>query len=394
MPMPFFTRFLRSQYFSGFFLIFTTAAALVLANSPLAGAYQDILHQPFGFTAGFIKLKMSLGHWVNDGLMALFFLLMGLEIKREFLRGELSSRDKAVLPLIAALGGVVAPALIFMVLNRAHPENWNGWAIPTATDIAFALGLLALGGKQVPAALKVFLMALAIIDDLVAIVIIALFYGEPLNIDAFFAATAFLFILFGMNLFKVSSALLYLALGFLLWLTILGSGLHPTLAGVLLALFIPIGDEEHSPLHRLEALLRPLSSYVIVPLFALANAGLSLTGLKLADMLAPLPLGIITGLFFGKQIGIFLASFIAVRMRWAKLPSGVSWPRFYAVAILAGVGFTMSLFIGTLGFHNEALHNHVRLGVIAGSVLSAIVGLSLLWLAPVIKRLRSASRVS
>jgi NhaA family Na+:H+ antiporter len=379
MPMRFFSQFLRSQYFSGIFLIFTTVLALVIANSPLQDDYHALLHAEIGFVFDSINMKISLKHWINDGLMALFFLLVGLEIKRELLQGELSSPGKAALPFLCAVGGVIAPALIFLLINKGHPINWNGWGVPIATDIAFALGLLALGGKTVPLALKVFLTALAIIDDLIAIVVIALFYGEPLNIDAFFLAVMAMFILFAMNLMHIRHLWAYLVMGFVLWFTILQSGLHATLAGVLLAVMIPIGNHKAtSPLHRLEEMLHPVSAYIIVPVFALANAGLSFAELKFTDLVAPLPLGIMAGLFFGKQIGIVLAAYISIKMRWARLPNDVDWTRFYAVALLAGVGFTMSLFIGTLAFKLETTNNEVRLGVMCGSLLSGLLGLALL----------------
>lgn len=379
MPTRFITRFFQSEYFSGVLLLLATAIALLLANSQFSEVYKQALHFNFGIESDVFSLKLGLQHWINDGIMAVFFLLVGLEIKREFVAGELSSPRQASLPILCALGGVVAPALIFLVLNRGSPENWNGWAIPTATDIAFALGLLALGGKAVPLSLKVFLTALAIIDDLIAILIIALFYGDPLNIDAFFSAVIVLFVLFSMSLMNVRKIWPYLVVGFFLWLSVLQSGIHSTIAGVLLALCIPVGaDHKTSPLHRLEEALHPLSAYLIMPLFALANAGLDLAALSFADVLKPLPLGLIFGLLIGKPVGIYLAARVALRMNWAVMPQGASQRQLFATACIAGVGFTMSLFIGTLAFNTDEAHNLVRLGVMLGSVLSAILGIALL----------------
>lgn len=379
MPLRFINKFLHGQYSSSIVLIFATALAMFIANSPLASSYQDILHSQVGFTTDWITLNLSVSHWVNDGLMVLFFLLVGLEIKREFLRGELGTLSKAAFPIICAVGGVIAPALIFMFINKSHHEYWSGWAIPTATDIAFALGLLALGGKNVPISLKVFLTALAIIDDLIAIIIIALFYGEPLNIDAFFLSILVMFALFTLNVMRVKHIWPYIVLGFFLWIGVLQSGLHPTIAGVLLALMIPIDEnKDKSPLHRLEGALHPLSAFVIMPVFALANAGLSFAGVNPSDLLNKLPLGIMMGLFFGKQIGIILAGKVAIRMGWAQLPVDVTPRQFYAASVLAGIGFTMSLFIGSLAFKSDELDNLVRLGVMAGSLLSAVVGILLL----------------
>lgn len=382
MPTRYITRFLHSEYFSAVLLLAMTVLALFFANSPFAGGYADTLHFTFGIESSIFNMKMSLLHWINDGLMAVFFLLVGLEIKREFKQGELSSPRQASLPILCAIGGVVAPALIFLVINRGAPENLNGWAIPTATDIAFALGLLSLGGKAVPLSLKVFLTALAIIDDLIAILIIALFYGDPLNIDAFLSAVTLVFILYSMNLMRIKRLWPYLLVGFLLWLSVLQSGIHSTIAGVLLALSIPVGeDKSKSPLHVLEEKLHPLSAYIIMPVFALANAGLQLTGLSLADVVQPLPLGILLALFLGKPMGIFLSARIAVKLGWAVMPQGSSAAQLFAVAVIAGIGFTMSLFIGGLAFSGEDVMNKVRLGVMVGSVLSAIIGIILLRMA-------------
>ncbi len=381
MPVRAFTRFLVSEYFSGFLLLLAAAAAMVLANSPLADDYWTILHGDFGFALGGVSLHMALAEWINDGLMVLFFLVVGLEIKREYLGGELSSPRKAALPAFCAAGGIIAPALVFMLLNREAPENWRGWAIPTATDIAFALGLLALA-PRVPLSLKVFLTALAIIDDLIAILIIALFYGKKIQIDPFLFASGVLCVLFAMNISRVKILWPFLLLGFVLWVSVLHSGLHPTLAGVLLAFMIPVGDRrERSPLHRLENALHPVSAYFIMPVFALANAGLSFEGMSLENMFTPLAGGIALGLFLGKQMGVYAVGQVACRMKWAALPEKSTWMQFYGVTLLTGVGFTMSLFIGTLAFYSQEVLNEVRLGVLGGSALSALVGLGVLYFA-------------
>jgi NhaA family Na+:H+ antiporter len=381
MPARAFARFLTSQYFSSLLLLLATAAALWLANSPYAADYKDFLHGDIGFAAGSVSIHMSVAHWINDGLMMLFFLLVGLEIKREFLGGELSTRSKAVLPILCAIGGVVVPALIYVLINRAEPAHWRGWAIPTATDIAFALGLLALG-KGVPLSLKVFLTALAIIDDLIAIIIIAVFYGGSIKIDPFLFAVGIIFCLFALNLMKVRQLWAYLAFGAVLWVCVLQSGLHPTLAGVLLAITIPVGDRRPgSPLHRLEDALHPLSSFIIMPVFALANAGLSLKGLTWEHVFAPLALGIALALFLGKQLGIFCTGLIAERLKWTALPEGAGLLQFYGVSVLAGVGFTMSLFIGHLAFTRPDDWNDVRVGVLLGSLLSAVLGIVILRIA-------------
>lgn len=379
MIQRFFHSFIHNQYTSSFLLLAATIAAIIIANSPWEADYHAILHTKIVLSDDHAKFNMSIGHWINDGLMAIFFLVVGLEIKRELMHGELATREKAALPLLCALGGVIAPAILFMIVNREAQANWVGWAVPTATDIAFALGLLTLGGKSVPVALKVFLTALAIIDDLIAILIIALFYGAPIQIDPFLVAIGLIFVLFTFNLMRIRALGPYLIVGVCLWVAVLQSGLHATLAGVALAATIPLMPHKgSSPLHRLEHALHPVSAFVIMPVFALANAGLSFAGMNMGDLLAPLPLGIAVGLFFGKQLGIYLSGKIAVRMRWATLPEGANWKQFYAVSCLAGVGFTMSLFIGSLAFPDPAHGNAVRLGVIVGSVLSALVGVLLL----------------
>ncbi len=382
MPKRLFQSFFHSENASSTLLLFAAFVAVFLANSEWAGFYHEVMEVKFGPEHGLVHLNLSVHHWINDGLMMLFFLVVGLEIKREFLRGELASIKRASFPIICALGGVIMPALLFMMINRAETANWSGWAIPTATDIAFALGLLSLGGKAVPMSLKVFLTALAIIDDLIAILVIALFYGEPLRIDPFFCAIGLIFGLVTLNLMRIKSLWPYLILGALLWYAVLRSGLHATLAGVLLAMTIPVGtNDADSPLRRLEDALHPYTAFLVMPVFALANAGLSFEGLHIEDLATPLTFGIMMGLFFGKQIGICLAAKMAMHMKWAVMPRDISPLQFYAVSCLAGVGFTMSLFIGTLAFKDPMIGNHVRLGVIGGSLLSALTGLLLLQLA-------------
>ena len=354
------------------------ALALVVANSPLAGAYDAALHAYFGpASAG---LRLSVLHWINDGLMAGFFLLVGLEIKREVLEGELSTPASRVLPTVAALGGVIVPAAIFLALNGADPDRARGWAIPSATDIAFALGVLALAGPRVPVSLKVLLTAIAIIDDLAAIVIIAVAYTAQLNVLMLVGAGGVLAALFILNRMRVTALWPYLLLGVGLWWLVLQSGVHATLAGVALAMAIPLqgkGDDE-SPLHRLEHNLHWPVAFLIVPVFGFANAGLSLAGVTLATVLAPVPLGVALGLFLGKQVGVFATAAVAIRMGWAELPEGATLAQVWGVAVLCGVGFTMSLFIGNLAFADAALVEATRIGVLGGSLAAAVLGLAIL----------------
>jgi len=366
--------FLDSEAAGGLILMAAAAVALIVANSPLSHSYFESLHHYIG--------GLSLLHWINDALMALFFLMVGLEIKREVLTGELSTWPKRALPGLAALGGVIVPAAIYLFFNRTSPETLRGWAIPTATDIAFALGVLALLGSRVPMGLKIFLTALAIIDDLAAVLIIALFYTAHLSLVMLAGAAACVIVLFILNRLHVKALWLYLLIGAVLWVFVFKSGIHATLAGVALALFIPLhthkkdGNDDHaSPLVRLEhALHRPVA-FLIVPIFGFANAGVSLAGFSPNLLLEPVPLGVALGLFLGKQLGVFTASFIAIKMRIAALPEGASWGQLYAVSILTGIGFTMSLFIGLLAFptHPEA-QDAVKIGVLAGSVLAGVIG--------------------
>jgi NhaA family Na+:H+ antiporter len=370
-----FQRFAESEASGGLVLMASAALGLVVANSALAGNYTELLHTKVG--------GLHVLHWINDGLMALFFLLVGLEIKREILAGELDSWPRRALPFIAALGGMIAPALIFFAVNWQTPDTWRGWAIPTATDIAFALGVLSLLGSRIPNSLKVFLTSLAIMDDLGAILIIAVFYAADLSVSALGLAALIMVVLFALNWFGVVRLFPYLLLGALLWVSMLFSGIHATLAGVVLAMTIPLGaldegNEAGSPLCQLEDRLGPWVAFLVLPVFGFANAGVSLAGASLDTLLAPLSLGIAAGLFFGKQIGIMVAVFMARRTGLAHLPAGASWREIYGVALLCGIGFTMSLFIGLLAFADAEREAMIKLAVLAGSLLSAFAGAAVL----------------
>ena len=370
-----FQRFAEFEASGGLVLMASAALGMVVANSALAGSYTELLHTK---VAG-----LSVLHWINDGLMALFFLLVGLEIKREILAGELDSWARRALPCIAALGGMLAPALIFFAINWQSPETWRGWAIPTATDIAFALGVLSLFGSRIPNSLKVFLTSLAIMDDLGAILIIAIFYATDLSFMALGAAAVITVLLFALNWFGVMRLAPYLLLGVGLWAAMLFSGIHATLAGVVLAMTIPLGsmgkeDGESSPLCHLEDRLGLWVAFLVLPVFGFANAGVALAGASVESLLAPLSLGIAAGLFFGKQIGIMGSILIARRTGIAHLPAGASWRQMYGVALLCGIGFTMSFFIGLLAFADAEHESMVKLAVLAGSLLSALAGAAIL----------------
>jgi NhaA family Na+:H+ antiporter len=354
--------------------------ALVAANSPLAATYFAALEARV--------LGLSVLHWVNDGLMAVFFLLVGLEIKREMLDGQLSTWPRRALPGVAALGGMVVPALIYVALNWGGAETLRGWAVPAATDIAFALGVLSLLGSRVPASLKVFLTAVAILDDLGAVAIIALFYTTDLSFAMIGFAVLALGALAALNRLGVLRIWPYLLIGAVLWCCVLRSGLHPTLAGVALAFAIPLRrtparpDDRESPLHVLEHALQPWVAFLIVPIFGFANAGVSLAGVDRAALFGPVPLGIALGLFLGKQLGVFTSSLAAIRVGLADLPANATWAQFYGVALLCGIGFTMSLFIGLLAFPlSSALTDATKIGVLAGSLASAFTGALLMRIA-------------
>jgi NhaA family Na+:H+ antiporter len=364
--------FLEQEASGGIILMVAAAAALCIANSPLSASYFGALHFYIG--------GLSVLHWINDALMALFFLLVGLEIKRELLDGELSTWPRRVLPGVAAAGGMIVPGVIYCVVNLSSPETLRGWAIPTATDIAFALGVLSLLGPRVPVSLKIFLTALAILDDLGAVAIIAVFYTEDLSLPFVGASAAVLALLLLLGRFRVTALAPYLLLGVALWWFTLQSGVHATLAGVALALTIPLKrspaapDAPTSPLHKLEHALGPWVAYLVVPLFGFANAGVSLAGITPRAALDPLPLGIALGLFLGKQIGVFGACWALIKLGFADLPANATWRQLHGVSILCGVGFTMSLFIGMLAFDAPHLQDEAKIGVLLGSLTSALVG--------------------
>ena len=371
--------FINKETLGGVLLMVAALAALVVSNSPLTGYYIALFDTPVSVSAGPLSIDKPLLLWVNDGLMAIFFFFVGLEIKREVLEGKLSSKDKAALPLVAAVGGMMVPALFYLAINAASPENLGGWAIPAATDIAFALGILALLGPAVPAALKVLLLGIAIIDDLGAILAIALFYTADLSTQSLAIGGAGFLVLLALNFFGVKRIAPYVLIGLVVWVGVLKSGVHATLAGVLIALTVPMRDDEgESPLTEVEHALFPWVSYFIMPVFAFANAGVSLAGLSFADLLTPLPLGIALGLFVGKQLGVMSFIWISVKTGLARLPDGVTWLETYGVACLTGIGFTMSLFIGTLAFDSPDQLNAVRLGVLMGSILSGALGFLIL----------------
>jgi len=360
--------------YGGAVLGLAAVAALAVANSRFGADYEALLRMTGEVRIGSIGLSKTLDHWINDGLMAVFFLLVGLEIKREVMEGALASAKQAALPVIAAFGGFVTPAAIFAAVNWGDTQALRGWAIPAATDIAFALGVCAMLGRKVPASLKAFLLALAIIDDLMAIVVIAIFYTANLSILALALGGLGVAALAILNLLDVRRPSFYLIAGLFTWVCVLKSGVHATLAGVAVGLAMPLTRHDgRSLLEDTEHALRPWVIFAIVPIFAFANAGVSLHGLTLSNLTAPIPLGIIAGLFIGKQLGVFAASMIAIRLGLAAMPEGTTTAKLYAMAILTGIGFTMSLFIGTLAFDDETVLKQVRLGVLVASLLSGIV---------------------
>lgn len=371
--------FLKQESAGGIVLIAAAMLALVAANSMAAGNYFVLLELPFAVSIGSFAIDKPLLLWINDGLMAVFFFLVGLEVKREVIEGQLSSWNKASLPLFAAIGGMAAPALVFLAFNASYPENVSGWAIPAATDIAFALGILSLLGPRVPIALKALLLAIAVIDDIGAITIIALFYSGTIDTGMLAGAGVALAGMIALNRFRIGSSIPYILLGIVLWIFVLKSGVHATLAGVAAAMTIPMVARDGSePLERMEHALHPWVAFLVIPIFGFANAGVSMVGLQPSDLLAPLPLGIALGLLLGKQIGIFGLSWIAVRMKLATLPENVGWRQVHAVSLLAAIGFTMSLFIGNLAFPDPAQVEAVKLGVLSGSLIAAVAGYVLL----------------
>ncbi len=377
-----FQDFSRMESAGGLVLIAASVLALIIANSPLSGLYLRLLDMPLKVQIGMLEIVKPLLLWINEGLMALFFFLVGMELKREILEGHLSSIRSVSLPAFAALGGMLVPAGIYIALNRGNTTALSGWAIPTSTDIAFALGVLSLLGNRVPTALKTFLLSIAIFDDLGAIILIAILYTAKLSAVSLIMAGLFITGLLCLNKFGVRKVGAYILLGILLWVAVLKSGIHATLAGVVLAMFIPMrtpvkskkSETSASLLRTLENNLHPWVAFGVLPLFAFANAGLSFTGLSLRDIAHPIPLGIISGLFFGKQIGIVVVSWIAVRLSLASLPDSVNWRQLHATAILCGIGFTMSLFIASLTFENDILQALNRLGILLGTLISGIVG--------------------
>ena len=375
--------FFKLEAASGLVLLISAVIALIISNSNFSSLYFETLQSYLFIGINNIGLKMSLHHWINDALMAVFFFFVTLEIKREFILGELSSPKQALLPIIAAIGGMLVPALIYIYINFGNGDTINGWAIPSATDIAFSLGVLSLLGSRVPISLKVFLTALAIIDDLGAIIIIAFFYTGDLSIQYLSLLLLTFIALLILNKSGVKKFLPYLILGLILWFFTYQSGVHATISGVLLATVIPHRkkNKEYSLLTKIEHNISSYVAFGIMPLFALANAGVSLDGINLESLLSPVPLGIVLGLFVGKQIGVFLFSIIAIKLKIAQMPNNANWTSFYGVGILTGIGFTMSLFIGNLAFvENIEYIDGVKIGVLAGSLLSTLIGYSLLLL--------------
>ena len=376
-----FKYFFKLEAASGLVLLFAAILALIISNGQLSDIYFSSLEKYIILGTKDFGLKLSVLHWINDVLMAIFFFFVSLEIKREFLQGELSNPKQAMLPIIGAVGGMAVPALFYIIINYSDSTTLNGWAIPSATDIAFSLGVLSLLGKRVPISLKVFLTALAIIDDLGAIVIIAFFYSGNIEIKYLILMLVSVILLVGLNKFKVKSFIPFLVVGVFLWDFTHQSGIHATIAGVLLALTIPhnIKNNKESMLLKLEHGLSPYVAFGIMPVFAFANAGVSLEGLTFKTLLNPVPLGIVLGLFFGKQIGVFVLSYISIKLKFADKPTGSTWPALYAVSILTGIGFTMSLFVGNLAFANNLEYiDGVKIGVLTGSLLSTLFGYFLL----------------
>ena len=377
--------FFKLEAASGILLLISAVVALYVSNSNFANFYFQSLDKYLFIGINSFGLKLSILHWINDALMAIFFFFVTLEIKREFLQGELSSLKQASLPIIGAVGGMLVPALIYIFINIKSPDTLNGWAIPSATDIAFSIGILSLLGSRVPLSLKVFLTALAIIDDLGAIIIIAFFYNGDLSIYYLILIFLTFSCLYLLNRFNIKKFLPYLIIGLFLWYFTYKSGVHATIAGVLLACCIPHRKKENdfSLLVKIEHLISPYVAYFIMPLFAFANAGVSLKGLSFASLLNPVPLGILLGLFVGKQFGVFAFSYAAIKLGLAKMPNNSNWISFYGVGVLTGIGFTMSLFVGNLAFvENTQYMDGVKIGVLSGSLLSTIFGFFLLYVSP------------
>jgi len=373
--------FFKLEAASGLLLLISAIFALIISNSSFAPTYFETLESYFFIGINNIGIKLSLLHWINDALMAIFFFFVTLEIKREFINGELSSRKQALLPIIGAIGGMLVPALIYIYINYGS-DTLNGWAIPSATDIAFSLGVLSLLGSRVPISLKVFLTALAIIDDLGAIIIIAFFYTGDLSIKYLSLLLITFTCLIFLNKFNVKKFIPYLFFGLILWFFTHESGIHATIAGVLLATVIPHRkrEKDYSLLTKIEHGISPYVAFGIMPLFAFANAGVSLEGLSVSSLMSPVPLGILLGLFFGKQFGVLIFSYVSIKLKIAQMPNNANWLNFYGVGILTGIGFTMSLFVGNLAFVDNMQHiDGVKIGVLAGSLLSTLFGYFLLF---------------
>lgn len=371
-------RFLKLESAGGILLLFSAAVAMLLANSPLSSQYNDFLNLPVSLQIGSFSINKTLIHWINDGFMAVFFVLVGMEVKKELFEGALSSYQQAIFPAIAAVGGMIVPALVYWFIAKQDPSLANGWAIPMATDIAFALGIMALLSKQVPLPLKIFLLALAIIDDLGAIVVIALFFSHELSVQALIFSGISILTLVLLNRFRVSALCAYMVVGTILWASVLKSGVHATLAGVIIGFCIPLkGKKGERPLHDFEHILAPWSSFVILPLFAFANAGVSFDGIDVSMISSPLLLAIACGLIIGKPVGVFGFSYISVKLGLAKLPDGIKFKQIFAVAVLCGIGFTMSMFLASLAFNadaGESVNTLSRLGILLGSTVSATLG--------------------
>ena len=375
--------FFKLEAASGLILLIAAILALVISNSDFSDLYFKILKEYLFIGINEFGLKLSVHHWINDALMAVFFFFVTLEIKREFIQGELSNIKQALLPIIAAVGGVLVPSLFYVFINWGNPETMNGWAIPAATDIAFSLGILSLLGSRVPISLKVFLTALAKIDDLGAILIIAFFYSGDLSVPYLSLILLSYILLLVLNKFSIKIFSPYLFVGLLMWYFTYKSGIHATIAGVLLASTIPhrIKDKDFSLLVKIEHAISPYVAFVIMPIFAFANAGVNLEGLSLSSLLAPVPLGILCGLFFGKQIGVLLFSYISIKFKFAEFPNNSNWFSLYGVSVLTGIGFTMSLFVGNLAFADNLQYmDGVKIGVLTGSLLSTVLGYLLLFM--------------
>lgn len=369
--------FLRLESAGGLILVSAAVIALLLANSPLSGVYDTVLNLKITIMVESFGVSKPLLLWINDGLMAVFFLLVGLELKREIVEGQLSSADQIILPALAAIGGLVVPAVIYWMVNAENAQGINGWAIPTATDIAFALAILSLLGSRVPASLKIFLTTIAIFDDLAAIIIIAVFYSADLSTAALAAAGGGIAVLFLLNRLGVQHLAAYLITGIFIWIFVLKSGVHATLAGIVVAAFIPLRScDDHSPSRHLEHILHPWVAYGVLPIFAFANAGVSFSGVSSDVVFGTVSTGIVLGLFLGKQVGVFGMTALAIGLGIARKPQGTNWPMLYGIALICGVGFTMSLFIGSLAFEHGGFTQGaaLRIGVIAGSLASGFCG--------------------